>query len=42
MQESTRIEIAGSCGVDEISELVGGNFPALITAENDRALSAAG
>ena len=42
MQEATRIEIACSRGVDEISKLVGGDFPALITAEHDRSLSAAG
>ena len=34
--------LTGSRGVDEISELVGGDFPALIPAKHDRALSAAG
>ena len=42
MQEATCIEITGTCGVDEIAEFVGGDFPPLITAKNNRALRAAG
>ena len=42
MQEATCIEIASSCGVNEIAEFVGGDLPLLLTAKNNRALRAAG
>ena len=42
VQESTRIEVSGTGGVDEVSETHNSNVPALVTAHDDRTLTAAG
>jgi electron transfer flavoprotein alpha/beta subunit len=42
VQESTRIEVSGTRGVDEVSKTHNSNVPALVTAQHDRTLAAAG